>query len=324
MDPLSNVGIVVPEGWGFAPESNWLDFAESQSFAAELVPQAIRATAKPGTSYRNPATGVTLQKQPSGRWRKIGTGDKPPTPTTPKPPALPENIAGTKEPSTTPKPAKPTAPKPSAPSANSPETEAPPTSYPERKSNAITIGFGRFNPPTIGHQKLIEQISKTAQESGSDYNVFGSHSQDPKKNPLSSGAKTSYMKEMFPEQADNIVYDPKVRTLLDALESAHKRGYKEANIVVGSDRLEEFTKLANKYNGEGQKYNFDKINVISAGDRDEDGGGDEVSSMSASKLRKLASDGDFNAFAKGIPNTLPTERKQSLYDELRGQMGVKG
>jgi len=290
------MGIVVPEGWVFAPESSWVDFAESQSFSAELVPQAIRAAAKPGTTYRNPATGVTLQKQPSGRWRKMGTGDKPPTPTTPKP---------------------------SAPSTDTAGTEAPPTSYPERKSDSITIGFGRFNPPTIGHQKLIEHISKTAQESGSDYNVFGSHSQDPKKNPLSSGAKTSYMKEMFPEQADNIVYDPKVKTLLDALEGAHKRGYKEANVVVGSDRLEEFTKLANKYNGEGQKYNFGKINVISAGDRDEDGGGDDVSSMSASKLRKVATGGDFNAFSKGIPDTLSTERKKSLYDELRTQMGFK-
>lgn len=283
MGELSNVGIIVPEGWGFAPESNWLDFAESESFSSELVPEAVRASAAPGTTYHNPTTGVTLQKQASGRWRKMDAGAKPPTST---------------------------------------GTKAPPTDYPERKSDAITIGFGRFNPPTIGHQKLIEQIAKTAKENGSDYNVFGSHSQDPKKNPLSSGAKTSYMKEMFPEHADNIVYDQKVKTVLDALEGAHKRGYKVANIVVGSDRLEEFTKLANKYNGEGKKYNFDKINVISAGNRDE-AGGDEVSAMSASKLRKLATDGDFNAFARGIPDTLSTERKRSLYDELRGHMGFK-
>lgn len=283
MTDLVDIGFAIPEGWGFAPESSWLNFAESESFSSELVPEAIRATAAPGTTYRNPATGVTLQKQASGRWRKMDTGAKPPAPT---------------------------------------DTKAPPTDYPERTSDAITIGFGRFNPPTVGHQKLIEQIAKTAKESGSDYNVFGSHSQDPKKNPLSSGAKTSYMKEMFPEHADNIVYDQKVKTVLDALEGAHKRGYKVANVVVGSDRLEEFTKLANKYNGEGKKYNFDKINVISAGNRDEDGG-DEVSAMSASKLRKAASDGDFNTFAKGIPDTLSAQRKQSLYDELRGHMGFK-
>ena len=275
--------LVVPDGWGLASETAWLDFAESESFAAELVPTAIKAVAKPGTTYRNPTTGVTLQKQPSGRWKKIGSEVK-------KPPAK--------------------------------DPKAPPTRYPKRTSEAITIGFGRFNPPTIGHQKLIEHIAKVAKEGNSDYNIFGSHSQDPKKNPLSSGAKTSYMKEMFPDHADNVIYDQNVKNVLDALEGAYKRGYKVANIVVGSDRLEEFKTIANKYNGEGKKYNFQAINLISAGERDEEGG-DEVSAMSASKLRKAATDGDFNSFARGIPNTLSTNRKKELYDELRDQMRVK-
>ena len=149
------------------------------------------------------------------------------------------------------------------------------TCYPQRSSDFITISFGRFNPPTIGHQKLIEHIAKVAKEGNSDYNIFGSHSQDPKKNPLSSGAKTSYMKEMFPNHADNVIYDQNVKTVLDALEGAHKRGYKVANVVVGSDRMEEFKKIANKYNGEDKKYNFQAINLISAGDRDESAGDEE-------------------------------------------------
>ena len=275
--------IVVPEGWALAGESGWLDFAESESFSAELVPEAVKASAKSGTTYRNPTTGVTLQKQPSGRWKKMGSEAKKPAPTDPN---------------------------------------APPTKYPPRTSDSVTIGFGRFNPPTVGHQKLIEHIAKVAKENNSDYNIFGSHSQDPKKNPLTSGSKASYLKEMFPGHADNIIYDQNVKSVLDALEGAHKRGYKVANVVVGSDRLDEFKKIANKYNGEGQKYNFDAINVISAGDRDEEGG-DEVSAMSASKLRKAATDGDFNTFSKGIPSTLSAERKQDLYDELRKQMGFK-
>jgi hypothetical protein len=274
---------IIPDGWALAPEPSWLDFAESESFASELVPAAIKATAGPGTMYRNPATGVTLQKQQSGRWKKIDVGAKQPAPRDPK---------------------------------------APPTKYPKRTSDSIVIGFGRFNPPTIGHQKLIDHIAKVAGDNRADYNIFGSHSQDPKKNPLTSGAKASYLKEMFPDHSDNIIYDQGVKSVLDALEGAHKRGYKVANVVVGSDRLEEFTRLANRYNGEGKKYNFAKINVISAGDRDEDGG-DEVSAMSASKLRKAATDNDFNTFSKGIPDTLSPERKKNLYIELRAQMGFK-
>jgi hypothetical protein len=285
METNHHSSVIIPEGWNLAPEYLWADFAESESFAAELVPAALRKTAEVGTTYRNPATGATLQKQLSGRWKKINS----------EPVKKPESGGG---------------------------TPAPPTQYPKRTSDSVTIGFGRFNPPTIGHQKLVEHIAKVAKEGGSDYNIFGSHSQDAKKNPLNSGAKTSYMKEMFPDHSDNIVYDQNVKTVLDALEGAYKRGYKTANVVVGSDRLEEFKRLANKYNGEGQKYNFEAINVISAGDRDEDGG-DEVSAMSASKLRKAATDGDFGTFAKGIPDTLSTARKKELYAELRSQMGFK-
>jgi hypothetical protein len=204
MELSPDTSFMLPEGWSFAPEPFWLDFAESESFASELVPEALRKTAEVGTTYRNPATEATLQKQPSGRWKKINT----------------TSSKVTEE-----------------------GTKAPPTRYPERTSDAITIGFGRFNPPTIGHQKLIEHIAKTAKTNGSDYNIFGSHTQDPKKNPLSSGAKTSYLQEMFPDHADNIIYDKDVKSILDALEGANERGYKTANVVVGSDRLDEFKRL---------------------------------------------------------------------------------
>lgn len=159
-------------------------------------------------------------------------------------------------------------------------------------------------------------------EGGFDYNIFGSHSQDPKKNPLHSDTKISYMKEMFPCYANHIIYDQNVKSVLDALKIAHKRGYKVVKIVVGSDRVEEFEKITNKYNGEGKKYNFQAINLISAGDRDEEGG-DEVSAMSASKLRKAATNGDFDTFSKGIPNTLSVRRKKELYNELRVSMEFK-
>lgn len=271
---------------------NWVDKMPvsvpegwSLAFAQEVVPEAVRKGAEVGTVYQNPKTGTTLQKQPNGRWKKV-SGGAPSTQAAKKPAAAP----------------------------------APETKYPARKSDSITIGFGRFNPPTIGHKKLVDHIRSTAEAGNSDYNIFGSHSQDPKKNPLNSGAKATYLKEMFPEDSENIVYDPKVRNVLDALEGAYARGYKVANVVVGSDRLEEFKKLANKYNGD--KYNFSAINVISAGDRDESAGDDDVSSMSASKMRAAVAAGDYSSFAKGIPDTLPPDRKKKLFAEIKAEMGV--
>ena len=105
------------------------------------------------------------------------------------------------------------------------------------------------------------------------------------------------MKQMFPAHANSIVYDSSIKTILDALKQADVEGYASVNIVVGSDRQKEFENLANKYNG--QLYNFDQINVISAGERDPDAEG--VEGMSASKLRKLVADGDAEGFAAGLP-----------------------
>jgi hypothetical protein len=146
----------------------------------------------------------------------------------------------------------------------------------------LTVGFGRFNPPTIGHEALLGAIKKTAADG--EYKVYPSHSQDAKKNPLDSETKVGFMKAMFPDHANNIVHDTKMRTIFDVLKSAYADGHSEVNIVVGDDRRSEFESLATKYNG--QLYNFENINVISAGKRDPDAEG--VEGMSASKLRKAA------------------------------------
>ena len=143
------------------------------------------------------------------------------------------------------------------------------------------MGFGRFNPPTTGHEKLINHIKTTA--GTGEYKIYPSHSEDPKKNPLDSLTKVEFMKTMFPDHANNIVHDTKMRTIFDVLKRAHEDGHSEVNIVVGADRQAEFENLgSNKYNG--SLYSFEKINVISAGDRDPDSEG--VEGMSASKMRK--------------------------------------
>ena len=136
---------------------------------------------------------------------------------------------------------------------------------PENKKDggSLTFGFGRFNPPTTGHEKLMDTISKSAGEGG-QYRVYPSRSQDAKKNPLDPREKIDYMRKMFPKHANAIVDDENTRSILDVLKGAHAKGYKTVNVVVGSDRVKECENLANKYNG--QLYDFDKINIISAGD----------------------------------------------------------
>lgn len=157
--------------------------------------------------------------------------------------------------------------------------------------------FGRFNPPTeAGHGKLISAVKSHAEKVGGDHMVFPSHSQDAKKNPLSHEDKVSAMHKVFPKT--NVVSDKHVKTAIDALKHIEKKGYTHATMVVGSDRVGEFHKLLNKYNG--KEYNFKKIHVKSAGNRDPDAEGAE--GMSASKLRGLVKSGKRDEFISHYSN----------------------
>jgi len=186
-------------------------------------------------------------------------------------------------------------------------------------SDGVVIVFGRFNPPTIGHEKLLNRAAKEAEKNGYDLKIYPSRSQDKKKNPLDAGAKIDYMRQMFPKYADSIVDDANSKTIFNVMIGANEGGYKNMKIMVGADRLGEFQGLSHKYNGE--LYNYDSLEVVSAGDRDPDAEGAE--GMSASKLRLAASDGDFKSFAKGVPNTLTNQKKMELYNTLRKSMGMK-
>ena len=181
----------------------------------------------------------------------------------------------------------------------------------------LTIAFGRFNPPTTGHEKLLDTVSDIAGKG--DYKIYPSRSNDPKKNPLDPDTKISYMRRMYPKHGERIVNDAGSKTIFDVLKQAHADGYSGVNIVVGSDRQAEFEKLASKYNG--QLYDFAELNVVSAGERDADS--DDVSGMSASKLRKAAADGDFNAFRKGTPKSLDDKESRKLFMTIRKSMKVE-
>ena len=184
---------------------------------------------------------------------------------------------------------------------------------------AISITFGRFNPPTVGHERLIEKVAREAKSSGGEYRIYPSRSEDPKKNPLDAGTKIKYMRLAYPDHANAIVDNPDMRTIFDVLTALDTDGYSSVNIVVGGDRVSEFNSLAQKYNGD--LYTFEEIKVVSAGGRDPDAEG--VEGMSASKMRKAAVEGDFDTFDKGIPEGLSKKDRDTLYLLLRQAMQVE-
>ena len=181
----------------------------------------------------------------------------------------------------------------------------------------LTIVFGRFNPPTVGHEKLLSQAKKTA--GGGDLKIYPSRTQDPKKNPLDPDMKISYMKKMFPDYEESIINDSEMKSIFNVLTTASDEGYENVNIIVGSDRQAEFENLATKYNGE--LYNFGEIRVISAGARDADAEG--VEGMSASKMRKAVVDDDYDSFRRGTPKALNDGETQALFDAVRSGMKIK-
>ena len=185
-------------------------------------------------------------------------------------------------------------------------------------SEGAVVVFGRFNPPTTGHEKLLKSANSEAARLNFDLRIYPSRSVDAKKNPLQPGTKIEYMQKMFPDYADMIRDDPNAKTIFDVLIACANLDYKAVTIVVGQDRLAEFQGLAQKYNGD--LYDFEEIKVISAGARDADAEG--LEGMSASKMRDAAAKDDFKAFAKGIPN-IGNMDKKNLYNILQKSMGVK-
>ena len=168
----------------------------------------------------------------------------------------------------------------------------------EARRKSIAFTFGRFNPPTSGHEKLIKKVASVRADT---FKIFLSRSNDPKKNPLSPRTKLTHMKFMFPKYSRNIEIN-NTNMILDIASNLHRQGYTEIFMVVGSDRVREFETILNKYNDVRSRhgyYNFDNINVLSAGERDPDAEG--VSGMSASKMRDAASKDDYDTFKKGVP-----------------------
>lgn len=188
-------------------------------------------------------------------------------------------------------------------------------------SKEITVVFGRFNPPTTGHEKLFETLKKVSR--GGQYRIYASQSQDPKKNPLKFKDKIKFLRKMFPRHARSIMADGDVRNIIEIATKLYDQGFTKMSMVAGSDRVKEFEILLNKYNGVQARHGFyqfeGSIKVISAGQRDPDAEG--VTGMSASKMRAAAAEGDLQLFSSGLPSGYTGSAE--LFNAVRKGMGLK-
>ena len=173
----------------------------------------------------------------------------------------------------------------------------------------VIFTFGRMNPPTVGHQKLVDKVMSVAKSEQGEPRIYLSHTQNNKKDPLTYDQKIKYATKAFGKP----VTKTKSKTVFQIVEELEKAGFTDVVMVVGGDRVSEFDRLLKKYNG--KNYNFESIKVISAGQRDPDAQG--VEGMSASKLRGLAKEGDFDTFKKGLAKKLSDRDAKEIYDIVR-------
>lgn len=185
----------------------------------------------------------------------------------------------------------------------------------------VFFTFGRMNPPTAGHQMLLDTLSESA--GSNPYKIFLTQSHDPQKNPLQYRDKVKFARKMFPQHARSIIQNEDIRTFMGALTSLHEDGYKVVTMIVGSDRVTEFKAVAEKYNGVEARhgfYDFSRIHVESCGQRDPDS--ENVEGISASKQRDAALNENFMKFGQGLPKSVSNADARSLFNAVRVGMGL--
>ncbi len=192
----------------------------------------------------------------------------------------------------------------------------------ESKDRHAVLAFGRLQPPTTGHEVLVNKVKEVAKQHNAEHHIVLSHSNDAKSNPLTPQQKVRHAKRFFP--GTNIrTSDKEAPNFLTQASKLHKSGVTHLHMVAGSDRIPEYKKVLKKYNGthEGALFNFKKIEVHSAGERDPDAQG--TTGMSGSKLRAHAAAGKYTQFKKGVPKHVSDEHTKELYNDLRKGLKVK-
>ena len=186
----------------------------------------------------------------------------------------------------------------------------------EQKSKKVVFTFGRFQPPTSGHQLLIDKVVDVANKKKAEHRIYASPGSDPKRNPLSYNNKIKYMKRMFPNA--NIVKNASMKNPFIVAQSLSDEGYEEVTMIVGSDRVSEMRKALNRYINE---YGFKKLTVVSAGKRDPDAEG--AAGTSGTKMRKAAAEGNMRDFKKGVPKKLSKTDTEGLFKAVRRGMVIR-
>jgi phosphopantetheine adenylyltransferase len=182
-----------------------------------------------------------------------------------------------------------------------------------KSAKTVTVVFGRFNPPSKGHQKLLDKAAEIA--SDGDFFIYPSRAQDNSKNPLEPNSKIRFMERIFPEYKKQIKDNPDIVSIFDALVAFSEDNYKVVNIVTGANKMSEFDRLATQYNG--KMYDFDEINVIPSDSTDPD----YTEGSDSSKMRKAALEDDFQTFKVSLPTGVSPKDAQSLFQAVQRAYG---
>lgn len=182
----------------------------------------------------------------------------------------------------------------------------------------VVFTWGRFNPPTIGHQKLLDNTARIARFWGADYFIYPTHTHKKPKDPLASDRKVEWMQMMYPTHAKHIVYDKEINTFIKLLQKLQLE-YDEVIWVAGSDRVPAYKGILDQYNG--KEFTYMTAKCVSAGTRDPDAEG--AAGMSASKMREAAEKLETEKFKNGISKHLTVGQKLELMQEVRNGMGLK-
>ncbi len=191
----------------------------------------------------------------------------------------------------------------------------------EKSGEGVVFTFGRFNPPHVGHELLVNTVLKTARKYGYENRIYASPSEGNVKNPLTYKDKIRYMKEAF--RSANVIDDKEMKNPFFVAKKLSDEGYKNVILVVGSDRVRELDDQIRKYINHSdpkKAFYFDDFKVVSAGGRDPDA--DDVSGMSASKMRKVASEGDFDQFLNGVPSGMSDRTASMMFDDIRAGLKI--